>query len=107
MGQTMERVGGFVRVDWVFMLKGEYNSDMDGMSNKKSSRFKVQRWKLKAARNRERFISRPRAPIFLANSLTRFATSTPCPTKIGAGQAASLDPALTYLFWYYHFDIIF
>ena len=27
--------------------------------------------------------------------------------KLGAGQAASLDPALTYLFWYYYFGKIF
>jgi len=47
MGQTMERVGGLVGMDWVFMLKGDYNSDMDGMSNEKSSKFKVQSLKIK------------------------------------------------------------
>jgi len=48
MGQTMERVGGSVGVDWVFILKGDYNSDMDGMSNEKSSMFNVQSSTLEA-----------------------------------------------------------
>jgi len=34
------------------------------------------------------FVNRPRAPIFITSSSTKFATILPYLTKIGAGQAA-------------------